>query len=137
MKVYKVNVYKVCYDDLRIVPVDSIIVKKRLDTVKEILTGYSHIDIFPRDAVQPGYHGMELKTDFINYGRERRDGAHLFVFENSLVGKNNARPSDIDQYIDHYDESNWKKQYLEMKYLSKKEKKTVKQKVNHIMGTKQ
>lgn len=133
MKVYKVPLYEVHYGYPKsgvLVYVDTVLVKEGHFMAKEILTGYSSIDI-----VSSLEHG-KLDVFAYNRGRVEKYGHHLIVLSKDLVPKNLAVESDIDSYVSGYDDSEWKKVYEEMKILSKKRKQSINQKIKSIYATK-
>ncbi len=129
MKTYNVKLYKVNYDGsvcnhAKLEYVDSIIVKKKLIGVKDILTGYGEIDVVNHYIVR------DERLDYASRKPEKalKNGYHLVVFVENMVPKNQATLEDIVQYVDRYEESNWKKIYDEMSALSMEKNKNIKKK---------
>lgn len=135
MKVYKVPLYKVNYFPLsygEVSYVEDVLVKKNIIGVSEILTGYSKIDIISRGSVEKG----RLEFFYLKPDRYRNFGYHLFIYSDSLVSKNRAIESEVDDYLSNYDESAWKEIYDNMKIMTSKQKDKVNQKVRTVFGTK-
>ena len=136
MKVYRVPVYRVIYDHYpkygALSVVDTILVKRKVFGISEVLTGFDGIDIINRGYLKNGvldyYSRKPVKAEVTGY--------HLVVFAEDLVQKNLVRPEDLDPYIDQYDSSGWKKVYDDMKILTKKEKKELKQKMYSVYSSK-
>ena len=66
MKAYKVSLYKVNYDGFekgKLIYIDSVIVKKQLIGVKELLTGYDKIDL----VLLQGYQVLSNSAHISNY----------------------------------------------------------------------
>ncbi len=137
MKIYRVPVYKVVYDDHSVKfgslrAIDSILVKKRFMGVTEILTGFRDIDMINRGYMKDG------ALDFYSrkIAKAEETGYHLVVFAEDLVQKNLVKPEELDAYFNQYENSNWKKVYESMKILTKEEKKALKQKMYSIYSSK-
>ena len=112
MKIYKVSLYKCTYDkedsndnvrSLELTYVDEVIVKKRLFKATELITGYNNIDIRKDD----------FSDDFITKRKMPKDNS-LMVFEEDFNENNLASIKDLDDCVENYAESNWKKVYEEM-----------------------
>ena len=112
MKIYKVSLYKCTYDkedsndnvrSLELTYVDEVIVKKRLFKATELITGYNNIDIRKDD----------FSDDFISKKKMPKDNS-LMVFSEDFNEYNLASIKDLDECVEHYEESNWKKVYEEM-----------------------
>ena len=135
MKAYKVSLYKVNYDGFekgKLIYIDSVIVKKQLIGVKELLTGYDKIDLVNHIFVKNG------RLDYASRKPEKAQkyGYHLVVFVESLVPKNEARIYDLDDYVDHYEQSEWKKVYDNMHIIKKDEKKQLSKRIRSIKNIK-
>lgn len=143
MKIFRVPVYRVVYDNYEnfgslkerygsLRAIDSILVRKRLMGVTEILTGFCDIDMINRGYLKNG------ALDFYsrNPVKAEATGYHLVVFAEDLVQKNLVRPEELDAYFSQYENSNWKKVYDSMKILTKEEKKALKQKMYSIYSSK-
>ena len=125
MKAYNAKLYKVNYDGrvcthAKLEYIDSIIVKKKFIGVKDILTGYGEIDVVNHYIV---------RNERLDYASRKPDkalknGYHLVVFVEDLIPNNRVTLEDIVQYVDRYDDSNWKKIYDEMSALSMEKNKT-------------
>ena len=112
MKIYKVALYKCTYDkeesndnvhSLELTYVDEVIVKKRLFKATELITGYNNIDIRKGD----------FSDDFITKRKMPKDNS-LMVFNEDFNENNLASIKDLDDCVENYAESNWKKVYEEM-----------------------
>ena len=136
MKEYRVPVYKVLYDYYpkfgALSVVDTILVKRKVFGLSEVLTGFDGIDIINKGYLKNG------ALDFYsrNMMKAKATGYHLVVFAEDLVQKNLVRPEELDAYFDQYDSSEWKKVYDDMKILTKKEKKELRQKMYSIYSSK-
>ena len=135
MKIYKVPLYKVSYFILsygEVSYIEDIIVKKEVFGVKEILTGYSKIDVLNRSSLNEGLiDSFDRREDKYN-----SYGYHLVVFRDSFVPKNRVVEKELDNYINKYDESKWKKIYENMKIISKNENNKINNKVKNIFESK-
>ncbi len=135
MKLFKVPLYKVLYRYPKygeLVCVGHVIVQKNFFTVKEILTGYSMIDIISDGDIKNGaLDGFSRNCD-----KMLKYGYHLVIKKSDLVPRNHINSEDLDLYIDSYEESPWKKIYDDMKVQSKEKEKEVEQKVKSVFGTK-
>ena len=137
MKIYRVPVYKVVYDDHNVKfgslrALDSILVKKRLMGATEVLTGFRDIDMINKGYVKDGVLDFYSRKP----AKAEATGYHLVVFAEDLVQKNLVRPEELDAYFSQYENSNWKKVYDSMKILTKDEKKALKQKMYSIYSSK-
>ena len=85
MKVYKVSVYKVLYDYYpkygALSVVDTILVKRKVFGLSEVLTGFDGIDIINKGYLKNG------ALDFYsrNIMKSEATGYHLVVFAEDLV----------------------------------------------------
>ena len=92
MKVYRVPVYKVLYDYYpkfgALSVVDTILVKRKVFGLSEVLTGFDGIDIINKGYLKNG------ALDFYsrNMMKAKATGYHLVVFAEDLVQKNLVRP---------------------------------------------
>ena len=140
MKYYKVNLYHVLYMDnggAVVSLINPVIVQKGMRMVKEILTGYSRINIVPKRALTKKNDVItEIDKHYRNRSKAIKDGAHLFVVEEDLCAQNGVRSEDIGFYVDEFEGTKWSRIYEGMKQLSPKEKKLLSKSVKEVAGTK-
>lgn len=113
-KIYKVRLFdgKIVENNKDYELVGYIIVKKSNLGVEDLLTGYK------LNVLKPGY----LKVNSLNQRFIEQYGHQPFISQEDLVHKNLATPRDIDEYVEEFDESMWKKIYDEMKFFTLAEK---------------
>jgi len=141
MNLFKTDLYRVYYFNNEvsnekkavIIHIDKVIVKKNLLSVKELLTGYSKIDVVPQSGIKNIriFDGLKEK-----YWKPSKEGGHLFVVAETLSSENLATQEDIDDYVDSYDSSKWKKTYEGIKMMSRQDKAKAHHKARQVMGTK-
>ena len=153
MEVYKVPLYRVNYNSSvgfngQLIYVDDVIIKKTMISigeiindipmVKEILTGYNKIFVVPINAsyYDRRTNGLGLSPSLFYKSIENVEGAHLVVLKKDFIPGNRVLDTDIDSYVNNYDESNWKKIYEEMKVMTRNKKNKVRRKINKVLGTK-
>ena len=139
MKVYKVNLYnaKYCNNRSIVLNVGQVIVQRKMLNAKEILTGYSNIDIMPKNAMKDnGNHFPELNKEYWNLKKAKGEGVHLFIVSEELNETNKVKAEEIDNYVEQFEESNWKLLYEKMKVFTKEDKQKVNHKVKQVIGIK-
>ena len=124
-KMYKVPLYEVSYQHLeagKLSYVDTIIVKKNISKIKEVMTDYDDIDLINHYFLKHG------KLDY--YSRKpikaKEIGHHLVVFTEDLIEDNRVQEKDIANYVSGYLQSEWNKIYHDLHILTKEEKKAIK-----------
>ena len=135
MKLYKVPIYQVSYhvytyEELSYV--DDVILVKNHGRVKELLTGYSKIDVVPTGAIKNGKLGPTYQKSY----RDSKEGAHLICRRASFCAGNRVTLEMLNDYIENYDTSRWKRKYEDMNVLTKNEKQDIKEKVKNVFGSK-
>ena len=105
MKVFKVNLYRIHYPTGMMMSVSPVIVQKKTFSVKEILTGYSKINLVPKTAVYEGKPVPRLDRRFWNPKKKISQGEHLVVIQEDLCAQNQVNAEDIDAYVEEYESS--------------------------------
>lgn len=139
-KYYKVNLYKVdkvggCIIQIvnmyKPIKVDEIIVEYNSFSGKciEIMTKLN-INIYKDSCIEEGklvekYH---CYSDLYNYGFQ------LFTLLDDYVEKNRINEKELDSYVDSFDKSKYKEVYDQLKILTNKEKRNIKNKIKGIKG---
>ena len=103
-----------------------IIVKKTSYGVMELLTGY-RLSVFPT---------LYLHSSQVNEKKIHKCGHHPFISKQQLVQRNLATPEDIEQYVDEYEDSQWKKIYDELKIFTIAQKVVIKQRTKTLYKSK-
>lgn len=140
MKYYTVNLYDVKYEypyrgQTILATTESVIVEKKLFSVKELLTGQK-IAVLPKKAldkfgvVEPSYQDRD---------EYEKTGYHLVVLEEELVEKNLTTSEEIDSYVDMYEYSEYRTIYETIKEktsVSNPKKIPIKEKAKRVRNTK-
>ena len=127
--------YQVLYPTGVIKEVGPVLVQKTPFGVKELLTGYSKIDIITKDSLAPDRERLDIHSFFWKSTRATNEGAHLVVYQDSFCARNKVKAEDIDVYLKENENSNWKKLYEEMKVFTSKDIAKLKKKVRQVRNT--
>lgn len=90
---------------------DDIIVKKTDYKVKEVITKYTNI------SLDDTY--TENKLHYTIIPENKKDSIYLLVFKKDFIDANLVNQEELDNYINNFKESNFKKTYDEIKELEK------------------
>lgn len=140
-KYYYVDLYEVRYKDGfrgQAIYVSDIIVEKRFNQVRELLTEYK-IDVLP-DAAKINQFGV-IDEAYHNKQAAEETGYHLVIFKSALNKGHLVTPSMIEDYVDEYecDDVRFKEIYDDIKsriVSSEQKEPTIRQKVKAYKGTK-
>ena len=124
MKVFKVPLYMINNQDMENLEfIDNIIIKKNIFSVTEILTGYN-ISILSSKDYKINNHSK------------------IVVLEKDLNDNNQVLETDIDSYVEGFEQSGWNKMYKDIKTQEelerniKNKKNRLREKVLEVYGTK-
>ncbi|MBR2827606.1 MAG: hypothetical protein IKE70_00020 [Bacilli bacterium] len=106
--------------------------KRKNFCAKEILTGYSNLDLYNRSLLKDGF----LNSYYKNEKRYQDTGYHLVVLEDDFISKREVSLKELNDYVEDYDNSLWKKIYDEMKIIKKEEKNKIKNRVKEVLESK-
>ena len=124
MKVFKVPLYMINNQYMENLEfIDNIIIKKNIFSVTEILTGYN-ISILSSKDYKINNHSK------------------IVVLEKDLNDNNQVLETDIDSYVEGFEQSGWNKMYKDIKTQEelerniKNKKNRLREKVLEVYGTK-
>lgn len=127
---YKVTLYDSVYANEKhtFQKVGEVIAVRTPTAIRELLTGYRLGIAFDADPVP---HQVHIKK-----GQIREYGHQPTINLKDFVQKNRATSEEIDNYIETYDLSEWKRIYEEMKIFSIAQNVEIKAKIKQVFKSK-
>ena len=113
MKLYKVKLFMMRNGTNLCTFVDTITVQKGLTSVKEVITGFSNINVVDMRCVKPRPY-LHIQKDSCYLPKKTPDGNTLFVIREEFSKYNVVNKEDISSYVSRYENSKWKEIYEEV-----------------------